>query len=103
MCIRDRYTAAAVSGSGLHTRDSGQVAQISGRYVRVYASSGDGSYYVSEVQVFANQDVEATWTCEGAPFSAQGVPWSGAPSLDAAVVQAACTSRSDTCSASHPT
>ena len=51
------YTVPTVSSGGLQTRDSGTLPATLGRYLRVYAESGDGKYSVSEVQVFANATV----------------------------------------------
>lgn len=51
------YTVQKVSEGGLQTRDSGVLTTETARYVRVYATSGDGKYSISEVQVFANEDL----------------------------------------------
>jgi hypothetical protein len=64
------YTVPTVSGRGLQTRDSGPLPAKPARYVRVYATSGDGKYSVSEVQVFANETVPE---CNGLPGCAFSV------------------------------
>jgi hypothetical protein len=56
------YAIPPVSQSGLRTRDSGPLPPVAGRYVRVYATKGDGNYSVSEMQVYANLDMP---TCNG--------------------------------------
>jgi len=64
------YIANPVSGNGLQTRDSGDTLRDGngkpwvGRYIWVYASTGDGSYSVSEIEVF--NDILAA----GCPFDA---------------------------------
>ena len=99
------YSVPPVSAGGLQTRDSGPLPPSAGRFVRVYATHGDGSYSVSEVQVFANQsaptcngervcghsaatvlknspgataqDVTVSWTCgsDPTPYTAHAAPW----------------------------
>ena len=52
------YLANRVSGNGLTTRDSGPLPLTAARYLRVYATDGDGEYSVSEVQVFSNRSLQ---------------------------------------------
>jgi hypothetical protein len=64
------YIANPVSGSGLQIRDSGDTLRDFngkpwvGRYIWVYASTGDGNYSVSEIEIF--NDILAA----GCPFDA---------------------------------
>jgi len=46
------YSVPFASGGGLRTRDSGMFVPVSARYIRIYAVSGDGSYSVSELEVY---------------------------------------------------
>jgi galactitol-specific phosphotransferase system IIB component len=46
------YNVSQSSGGGLRTRDSGIFAPVSARYIRIYATGGDGYYSVSELQIF---------------------------------------------------
>ena len=47
------YTAAAVGGAGMRTRDSGLLAPITTNLLRITASGGDGYYSLSEIQAFS--------------------------------------------------
>jgi hypothetical protein len=56
------WTVPAVTGTGLRTRTSQwfNVGLVQGRYLRLYATSGDGTYAASEMQVFT---LEAETSC----------------------------------------
>jgi len=48
------YNVPLSSGGGLRTRNSGVLGAVSARYIRIYATSGDGLSSVSELQVFTS-------------------------------------------------
>ncbi len=48
------YNVPVSSGGGLRTRDSGTLGAVSARYIRIYATGGDGLFSVSELQVFSS-------------------------------------------------
>lgn len=48
------YNVPVSIGGGLRTRDSGIIGAVSARYIRIYATGGDGFYSVSELQILAS-------------------------------------------------
>ena len=69
---QNAFTAAAVGGYGLTTRDSGRIGSFTTDRFRLSAFGGDAFYSMSEFQAFAAVPEPATWALMILGFGAIG-------------------------------